>query len=253
MNKLISLLAVGGAITVAASCGDNLKGPTDAKVADTSTIDTPMGFPAAPTLGAQIDRMGRPAINTALNDPLDPSMTNQGSAKDAYNADESAGTWQQTWAPHFAAVLGIYDVLDRGLSCTMGSCSTNATADGCGNQVYYNGTASGGGTPMQTSYLTLAGILADDQLYLDTTQTTCDAPNSHANYLAVEFNVATGLSNTCGGRAPTNDVIDTSYTVLAVGINGFSATMNFQPFIGDGVGPHANVSNSTFPFLEAPH
>src|SRR5205823_12683166 len=28
------------------------------------------GFPTAPTIGAQLDRMGRPAINTALTDPF---------------------------------------------------------------------------------------------------------------------------------------------------------------------------------------
>ncbi len=47
--------------------------------------------------------------------------------------------------------------------------------------------------------------------------------------------------------------MDTSYTALAIGLNGFDTVMAFAPAFGDGVGAHADVSNSTFPFLGAPH
>ena len=53
------------------------------------------GFPAAPALGAQIDRLGRPAINTVLNHGFDGSASSAGAAKDAYNADGSPGGWLQ--------------------------------------------------------------------------------------------------------------------------------------------------------------
>lgn len=253
-NRLLTILSVAAI----ASCGDNLKGPSDA-THDTGT--TPDAFcsncPAVPTLGPQIDRMGRPAINTALNHGFDPTAA-AGSAKNAYNQDEAVGTWPATYAGAFAVNLAFIDVLDTGLTCTNGTCAGSAGAlpgAGCGNQVLYNGMPTGGGTATATSYGMLAGILANDQLFLDTSKMVCNIPNSDQNYLAVEFNVVTTIANaTCGGRAPTNDVIDTSYTALAVGIQGFNATNGmFTPAVKDGAGPHAGVSNDTFPFLENPH
>jgi hypothetical protein len=251
-NTLLTLLA----IAAIASCGDNNKLAADASH---DTAPNPDAYcsncPAVPTLGPQIDRLGRPAINTALNHGFDPTAA-AGSAKEAYNEDSSPASWQASYAPAFMVNLPLIDVLDTGLTCSNGTCSLNAAStpgDGCGNQVLYNGGQ--GGPAMATSYLGLAGILADDQLYLDTSQTVCDIPTTHQNYLAVEFNVVTTIPNqVCGGRAPTNDVIDTSYSVMAIGIDGFNGTNSmFTPAVGDGVGPHADVSNDTFPFLGAPH
>src|SRR5260221_308733 len=124
------------------------------------------------------------------------------------------------YATQFAAILAIVDVLDTGLTCADGACTTHVgVSDGCGNQVEYNGMLNGNGSAnaVAGSYNTLAGILTDDELFVDTTIGMADIPSSHANYLAVEFNALSGVPNsTCGGRAPTNDVIDTSYTALAV-------------------------------------
>lgn len=251
-TTLLSILSVAAL----AACGDNQKVPADSSVHDSAP--NPDGFcsncPAVPTLGAQIDRMGRPAINTALNHGFDPTAA-AGSAKEAYNEDEATGSWQQTYVPKFIVNLPLIDVLDTGLTCTFGMCTPKTVStpgDGCGNQVLYDGGQ--GTTPAPNSYVALAGILADDQLYLDTTVGVCDVPMSHQNYLGVEFNVVTGAANqVCGGRAPTNDVIDTSYSVLAVGIDGFKQDGLFTPAFTDGVGPHADVSNDTFPFLGTPH
>lgn len=265
MNKLVMLLVVAAATAAtlaATSCGDNNKVP-DARVADSSGPDAYCSnCPAPPALGVQMDRMGRPAVNTALYHAFDPAG---GNAKDAYNADGSKGGWVSNYAASFAGGLAVLDVLDTGLTCADGTCScevTNCaasvptTSDGCGDQVLYNGAAGGSGsaTANAASYTSLAGILADDELYLDTTKASCNLA-SHQNYLAVEFNVVTGSPNTtCGGRAPLNDVIDTSYTALAIGINGFKLSDgSYTPFFGDGVGPHADVNNDTFPFLGAPH
>jgi hypothetical protein len=249
------------------ACGDN-KGQVDARQApDGPPADARCSdCPAPPALGTtQIDRMGRPAVNTALNH----AFTNTGvtAAKDMYNADKDIATWQATWTPEIMKNAAIIDVLDGGI-CGNGLCETtnstgvpesNATcpADcsttavpgrvGCGNQVLYNGNASGGGAAAATSYQTLSGILANDELYVDTSKTTC------AFYLAVEFGVATGLGNTtCGGRAPQYDVIDFSYTALALGIRGFSTDGLFTPGFGDGVTAHTDLT-STFPFLGEPH
>jgi len=251
-TTVLSILSVAAL----AACGDNTKLPVDA-THDSSPDAYCSNCPAVPTLGAQLDRMGRPAVNTALNHGFDPSAA-AGTAKTAYNQDEAVGMWQQSYTAAFMLNLALIDVLDTGLTCTNGTCMAETlptNGDGCGNQVLYNMQALGGGTATATSYQMLAGILADDQLYLDTTKKSCDLATSHQNYLAVEFNVVTSVANTtCGGRAPTNDVMDTSLTALAAGVNGFNVTDgHFTAAVKDGVGPHADVTNDTFPFLGAPH
>src|SRR6185369_12071168 len=55
--------------------------------ATTTTSTTPTSIPPPPVIGAQIDRFGRPVVNTALNHAFDPDETAAGLAKDAYNQD----------------------------------------------------------------------------------------------------------------------------------------------------------------------
>jgi hypothetical protein len=217
-----------------AACGGNGDHASDAQ------LDAPAAFPAAPTLHAQIDRLGRPAINTALNAPF-LTGTAKTAQKDAYNAVTEPAMFAtaevktgRTIAKEFAANLAIFDVLDRGAFIT---------GAGCGNAALYASPAS------PTSYGTLASVLADDRLYVDTSKTSCNA------YLSLEVDVATGgaIAHTqCGGRAPSHDVIDTSYSLLISGLNGFnSATL--EPLSHDGVSVHADTSDTAFPFLGAPH
>ena len=249
MMKTILLAA---AMISVAACGDDKKQPDAPRSIDAPPIDSP-NVPTPPTLGAQIDRMGRPAINTALNHVLDTSAATKTPARDMYNQDQATGSWQATYTPEFAKNLAVFDALDKGLGAAAG------TGNACGNQAEYNGAPGGDvGNPMQCfsgttyqagcSYGTLAGILADDQLYLDTTKTRCKA------YLAVEFSVVTTMPNTdCGGRAPDNDVMDTSYSVLAAGISGFNLMMDPPaPLVGDGVSAHTDYTD-TFPFFGMPH
>jgi hypothetical protein len=253
---MIKLSIILFATLAAAGCGDNLK-VTDGGTSGGSDAG---GVPPAPALGPQFDRMGRPAINTVLTHGFDKTAA-AGTAKDAYNHDGSPGGWMQ-YAPEFATNLAILDALDTGLTCTNGSCSANAAAtpgDGCGHQVEYNGMLNGGGLPNTMSYLTLATVLTDDELFLDTRRGASDlgelGGTSGQNYLAVEFNALTSgtvYNASCGGRAPTNDVIDTSYSALAVGLNGFNGA-TFATGFGDGASAHTDVSNSVFPFLGAPH
>src|SRR5689334_4457812 len=228
MTKLSLLLAL-------ASCGDNLKAP-DARTHDGNGSNMQ---PAVPALGAQMDRMGRPAVNTALNHAFDGTAA-AGTAKDAYNQDGSPGGWTAANEAAFKTSLAFVDALDGT----------------CGNQALYNGMPAGQvGSATVDSYKALADVLANDQLFLDTTINAADIPVTHMNYLAVEFNYVTAGSIplvTCGGRAPTNDVMDASYTALAVGITGFNAAMGFDPAVKDGVGPHADENNDTFPFLGSP-
>jgi hypothetical protein len=229
MNKT-KLFAAAVLTCSLVACGDNASTP------DAPTVKKDSGGPpAVPALGAQIDRMGRPAISTALNHAFDVTAATKNAAKDAYNADGGTGSWQTTYTAEFAKNLAIIDSLDTGIP-----------GGGCGNQVLYNNMPAGGGTAGSASYKALAGILADDQLYLDTTKTMC------TKYLAVEFGVVTGMGNTlCGGRAPSYDVMDYSYSVLALGLAGFDASLN--PKFGDNVAAHSDISDTAFPFLGAPH
>lgn len=180
------------------------------------TGGTPMN-PPPPTLGAQIDRFGRPAINTALNHTFDAMATTKDKAKDDYNADGNQAMWPATYASEFAANLAILDALD-----TM-----------CGNQIL------AGPMPVAGRYNTLAGALASDVLYLKTDAATCSA------YLAVEANATGLLANVdCGGRKLDYDVIDISYSALAAGaLQG----------VDDGIPADNDTKGTTFPYLAAPH
>ncbi len=187
---------------------------------DSSKADS--GNPnAPPTLGAEIDREGRPTVNTALNHSFDINAATKGAAKDAYNQDQGVAGWPAAYAPQFEANLAVLDSLS----------TTTAPGDGCGSQLGY-GSGSGG-------YSTLAGALADDRLYVNTAGATCAA------FLAVEANALAVLpNNDCGGRRPNDDVINTIYSVVAAGqISGVS----------DGVDAPSSPASTTFPYLAAPH
>jgi hypothetical protein len=182
-------------------------------------------FPTAPTIGTtQLDRMGRAGVNTALTDPFYTDATAHGMKQDAYNqAPES--TWP-TFAAQFSVALGVFDGLD-GV---------------CGNQPLASASAADGGSAGE--YGTLAGILANDQLLLDTAVSGCSGAG---NYLAVEVGVITGQAPaSCGGRTPLDSAIDTTYAVLSGDLTGG---------VTDGVSGDADTANpaqlTTFPFLGA--
>lgn len=199
--------------------------PGDTGTVDTATGDTGGGgdtdgggTPAAPAIGAQIDRMGRPAINTALNNAFNPDETTKGAAKDAYN--QAAPTTWATYAPEFEKNLAILDGLD-----------TN-----CGNQAFADKTKTDA-----TRYGTLAAVLANDRLWVNTGGTSC------TTYLAVEATATAllPLPDDCGGRMPGYEVIKESYSLLAAGAPS-GVTDGVTP-----VPPRAQVL--TFPYLDAPH
>lgn len=195
---------------------------TSSTTSSTSSTSTTSN-PPPPAIGMQIDRFGRPAINTALNHTFDSDSAAKGAAKDAWNADSNVGTWATTYGPQVAANLAILDSLDTV----------------CGNQLLATPVAAGDPIPA-TRYGTLAGALADDQLYVKTDAAACGGV-----YLAVEAN-ATGLlaNGDCGGRKLDVDVIDISYSALAVGaLSG----------VGDGVDADADTKGTTFPYLANPH
>ncbi len=176
--------------------------------------------PPPPAIGTtQIDRMGRPAINTAVTAPFADKAAHD-TAQDAYNASASPANWKTQYTSVFAPNLGILDSLDGN----------------CGNQLAAEGSEAAG------AYDALAGVLADDQLYLRTDKTTC------ALYLAVEADATLLTTNNgdCGGRTLTEDVIDESYSLLAVGA---------PSGVTDGVSGADTTARvtTTFPYLGAPH
>ena len=173
--------------------------------------------PPPPALGVQIDRIGRAGVNTALVDPFNLNAASKGANQDAYNAAAVPSQWGSSFGGRIAANMAIFDGVDTV----------------CGNQLL------AGPAPVPGRYGTLAGVLADDQLYVNTSSGTC------TTYLAVEAN-AVGIANSdCGGRTPLYDTIDRTYSVLTIGALGG---------VTDGVDADADgaASTSTFPFLLPP-
>lgn len=174
------------------------------------------GQPPPPRLGTQVDRMGRAAINTALIAPFADADT-RGALQDEYNAGADPSDWANAFAAEIAANLAIYDSLDTV----------------CGNQLLAGDSAAAG------RYDALAGVLADDRLYVNTDSGTCQT------YLAVEANFLGIANDDCGGRTPLYDTVDVSYSVLATGmLSG----------VGDGVDrdQDGNASPSNFPYYDRP-
>ncbi|HEY3358730.1 MAG TPA: plastocyanin/azurin family copper-binding protein [Polyangia bacterium] len=207
-------------------------GLADARPAgDGGLPDGGLAFPPAPALGAQIDRMGRPAINTALTDPFwddgTRTLDSHEKVQDAYNTVSDPALFVTTFKAQFAKILAIYDALD-GV---------------CGNQLLYNGRLAGGGAPAAGAYDTFAGVLADDRLTINTAAGTC------TTYLGVEAD-ATGLARNsdCGGRTPTENVIDETYALLAAGQTSVPGLTN-----GITSDPDGHASDVVFPFLGPPN
>ena len=91
---------------------------------------------------------------------------------------------------------------------------------------------------LRTRYESLAGLLADDRLWVNSAARACK------QYLAAEFNHMGAANHDCGGRTPNYDAVDVFRSLLVCGrING----------IDDGVArDDAQHSDSRFPFLAPP-
>ncbi len=203
-------------------------------------------IPPPPVLGAQIDRMGRPLIGTALIGVF-ASAQDQAAIRDAYNHAADPATWATTTIStnvtiegEMEANLAVFDAFDIG--------ALNIADAGCRNAVRYLAPPL---TPGPTSsYRLAADLFADDELYVDTTYTSCPI------YLALEmqFAVTTIGHTTCGGRMPSHDVVDITYSMLLAGRDGIDPTSSDgAPKIHDGVAAHADIKETVFPFLGPPH
>ena len=172
---------------------------------------TQVHVPARPQLGARIDRMGRALTGNGLIEPNGPDDVAD-RRKEAYNRAAQAD-WPQ-FVPDLQAGLALYDGLDGR----------------CGNE-WLAGTSS--------RYATFAKLLADDRMWIDSEIATC------TEYMAVERAELTGgPRNDCGGRRPTEDVIDVFRSRMVTGET---------TGVDDGVSHDDRVHSATdFPFLAAP-
>jgi hypothetical protein len=183
--------------------------------------------PPPPALGAQIDRVGRPAVNAATNNTFNPDDAAAGAAKDEWNQNADPSTWVSKYASEIGANLAIYDGLD-----------TN-----CGNQLFADVTKTDA-----SRYATLASVLADDRLWLKADSNYCTV------YLAVEANATKlGLNADCGGRRPSYEVMKLTYSIVAAGTIPASAELAAQYGVTDGTTqvPEKTMV-TTFPFLADP-
>lgn len=148
-----------------------------------------------PVLGDQVDRMGRPAINTALNNTFADDAT-RAEAEDAWNQNDNPGQWVEAFSADVAAATAIYDGANT-------LCDDN-TITSCQDPTVEN----------EVCYETISQVLADDRLWMNTTF------NSNTLYLGVEaeaLGILPAGTADVGGRRPIDDVIDRSYSVLALG------------------------------------
>lgn len=171
--------------------------------------------PPAPTLGRQLDRAGRAAVSTALIQTFNSDDAARNQRKDEYNAADS--NWEQ-FQPDIAASLAILDSLDTV----------------CGNQLLASATVDA------DRYSMLAGILSDDQLYVNSGRGECGV------YLGAEAELVGAVAEGeggCGGRTLADDVVERSYSLFAAGaLTG----------VDDGVTADDGATTDGFPWLAPP-
>jgi hypothetical protein len=217
----------------AGSVGDDDGGPPDVP-----------GMPPPPALGAQLDRMGRPGIADLLIAVFPASGPDLASQKDAYNRASDPTLWRTTVLrtnvmieDELKANIAAFDAIDTSQVQNM------VTLPGCGNTLGYSPPVNA------LAYRGIADLLADDELYVDTSRATCTV------YLALELEYANGGSPVhmaCGGRIPAYDALDVLYEVLASGAVGLDQANGFAPRLHSTAAAHADVKD-TFPFLGAPN
>lgn len=181
--------------------------------------DAGLGRDNPPTLGSQIDRTGRPAISTATVATFTPNEMRE-ARRSAYTTASDPASWVSSFQSDIASTIAILDGLDTV----------------CGNQLGAGMDATAG------RYDTLAGVLADDRLWVN----TASGNNAGNLYLGVEAQ-ALGVipDGGAGGRRLSDDVVERSYSVLAAGV---------LDGVNDGLtGDEQTHSNTAFPFLAAPN
>lgn len=178
-------------------------------------------LPPPPALGAQIERVGRPLIANALLGPL-ASEDDATRAKERYNRARPDAA--APFIAAFEAALALYDGYDGA----------------CGNQ-----WLAGRNADPALRYHTLALVLGDDRLWLDSRVARCDAflAVEHAWLDARDEPGDRDLPADCGGRSLT---VDSNNAFRSLVVRGAPTGA------GDGVHADDRAPSPTFPFLVAP-
>jgi len=209
--------------------GDDMGGGGD----DDMFVPPPMprGMDNPPTIGTQIDRNARPGVTSALVGTFTATDDDtRNTLKDDYNADADPSAWVADYQATIHSQLAVLDGLD-------GS---------CGDSLAFDANPLDDGS---TDYDFLAALLANDRLWVDSTNTNCAGAYLHVELQALGVDVPG-----CGGRMPAQDVIDATYSVLAGGLPLLTAGTGGGPAVTDGV-PFADEDGTlsdNFPFLSAP-
>jgi hypothetical protein len=203
----------------ALACQRGAEATQDASVYVPSTgdgLDAGTDGSSVPGLG-QVDRAGRPLVAVLLV----PS-----SLEDEYNAMST-----------FDAVLP--RVLENALTSRLRSLDTIALDEGGSDPVDWD--FDGGNHPL----LPMLGL---DALLVDTAR-SCMSPDGGfaASYLDIEreiFLFGDAGHTTCGGRTPSDDVVDTTLTLLVT---------NGRVPVSQGVAGPTTPPMTQFPYLAAPN
>ena len=187
------------------------------------------------TLGDQIDRSGRAGINNFLNETFSDDNSRL-SSQNIYNSTDNANAI--TFKNEISSQLAIYDALfDEALdgnACGDNPLTNRASFDPS------DGLASGA-----DRYNVFAGVLVDDQIYINTNSQGAEF-GACSQYYAVELTAMgeTGFESDCGGLTPRYDHIETSYSLISTGV---------RTGLDDGVASDDVTHSATnFPFLAAP-
>lgn len=230
MMSSVAVLSLGLMVSAACSDSDTTpagpgsggSGATGGAGATGGTGGSGAGPIEVPTLGDQIDRKGRPAINTATTQTFTDDAT-RAAAERAYNANDDPTTWVDMYAADKAAQLAILDALGDG---------ADVDTDNCGDQAFYG--------VLNPAYGTLATVLAADWLVIDSANSGAE----NCGYLGVELELLGTDAGACGGRKLSDDVMDATYGAVAVGDPaGF----------GDGIAAPPSAQGTEFPYLTDPN
>jgi hypothetical protein len=166
----------------------------------------------------RIERVGRPEVKNMMLAPKQFDPVNRDlEIRDLYNMEDAfhlADGYQGAYRARLNANLAFWDGLDG---------KTDWPTNGNGAHP-------------------LTELVLADYLVVDTSKPYAE----QGSFLEIERSVRDGRAHeTCGGRAPNDDVMDTIFTLMINGGNG--------PVIRDGVDGSTRPASHTFPYLAPPN
>jgi hypothetical protein len=166
----------------------------------------------------RIERVGRPEVKNMLLGPKQFDRVNTDlEIRDLYNLEDAfhlGSSYQGAYRARLNANLAFWDGLDG---------ATDWPADGDGQHP-------------------LTSLVLADYLVVDLSRPYAE----RGSFLEMELAALAGkVHETCGGRAPNDDVIDRLFTTLVNAGNG--------PVIRDGVDRATRPASGTFPYLATPN